>query len=210
MENLRLTTILAQIEPEPIAAAHLKAVAELHFRQLSWSFSGQFGERHILELYEALYKSKHFFGYVYYNKGELIGFVTATTDYADTRRFVIDVFAKKILQTVGVFLRHPRFFLTALESRFIVPRVFSAFGTKAEWLTFVTDTSKAFLSPFVALKLIDALNEHFKAAGIPLYMAQGFKNNPKAIRYYEKLKWRVARPLLMHNVYAYVTTNQGE
>lgn len=210
MENQRLTSILAQIQPEPITTAHLRDVAELHFKQLSWSFSGQFGEKHILELYEALSRSKHFFGYVYYNKGELLGFVTATTDYADTRRFVIDVFRKKILQTVGVFLKHPRFFLTALESRFIVPLVFGSFGTRAEWLTFVTDTAKAFLSPFVALKLIDALNEHFKMAGILLYMAQGFKNNPKAIRYYEKLKWRVAQPLLMHNVYYYVTAESGQ
>lgn len=210
MKNQRLTNILAQIQPEPITTAHLRDVAELHFRQLSWSFNGQFGESHILELYEALSRSKHFFGYVYYNKGELFGFVTATTDYADTRRFVIDVFRKKILQTVGVFLKHPRFFLTALESRFIVPLVFRWFSTRTEWLTFVTDTSKAYLSPFVALKLIDALNEHFKKAGIPLYMAQGFKNNPKAIRYYEKLKWRVALPLLMHNVYYYVTTKPGQ
>ncbi|MGH8670866.1 MAG: hypothetical protein ACREUA_02360, partial [Burkholderiales bacterium] len=126
-------------------------------------------------------------------------------DYADTRRLIMGVFKRKIMKVLQVFVRHPRFFLTALESKFIVPLVFRWFGARAEWLTFVTDTTKGYISPFVALKLIEVLNNHFRNAGVRVYMAQGFKNNPKAMRYYEKLKWRVAAPLLMHNIYYYAT-----
>lgn len=206
MERSRRPDVLAQIRLEPLTAAHIKDVAELHFKQLSWSFNGQFGQDHILELYHALSKSRHFFGYVYYAKGELLGFVTATSDYADTRRLVTKVFQRKIWKAFTVFVRHPRFLLTAIESKFVVPLVFRRYGTRAEWLTFVTDTSRAYFSPLVALKLIEALNDHFKNAGVRIYMAQGYKNNPKAMRYYEKLRWRVATPLLMHNIYYYTTT----
>ena len=201
----RLAGILEGIRIEPVGAAHLKEIAELHFGQLSWSFSGQFGQGHILELYQAIARSPHFFGYACYGRGELLGFVTATTDYEDTRRLAVEVFRRKLPRALWVFARSPRFLLTALESRFAVPLVFRRFGARAEWLTFVTDTSKGYISPFVALRLISALNDHFRDAGIAIYMAQGFKNNPKAMRYYEKLKWRVAQPLLMHNVYYYTT-----
>lgn len=205
IDNQRLGGILAYIQPEPLRHEHLADIADLHYRQLSWSFNGQFGPAHILELYEALYQSKHFFGYVYYNGGQLLGFVTATNEYADTRRLIMGVFKRKIMEVLKVFVRHPRFFLTALESKFVVPLVFRWFSTRAEWLTFVTDTTKGYISPFVALKLIEVLNNHFKNAGVCVYMAQGFKNNPKAMRYYEKMEWRVAAPLLMHNVYYYDT-----
>ena len=86
IDNQHLGGILAHIQPEPLRHEHLADIADLHYRQLSWSFNGQFGPAHILELYEALYQSKHFFGYVYYNGGQLLGFVTATNEYADTRR----------------------------------------------------------------------------------------------------------------------------
>lgn len=197
--------VLTHIQPERVRQEHLADIAALHYRVLFWSFNGQFGPGHIQELYEALYQSKQFFGYVIYINGRLLGFVTATSDYADTRRQIMGVFKRKIMKVLWVFIRHPRFFLTALESKFVVPLVFRWFGARAEWLTFVTDTTKAYISPFVALKLIEVLNNHFRNAGVRIYMAQGFKNNPKAMRYYEKLKWRVAAPLLMHNVYYYDT-----
>jgi len=197
--------VLAQIQPKPLTVAHIRDVAELHFKQLPWSFNGQFGKEHILELYTALAASPHFFGYVFYVEGRLLGFVTATTDYADSRRLLSKVFNRKIWALLKVFARHPRFLLTALESKFLVPLVFRWHGARAEWLTFVTDTSQAYLGPFVALRLIEALNEHMSMAGIRVYMAQGYKNNPKAMRYYEKLRWRVAASLLMHNVYCWTT-----
>ena len=202
----RLNGVLSHLQPEPLRHKHLVDIAELHYRELFWSFNGQLGPKHILELYEALYQSKQFFGYVYYHSGQLLGFITATRDYEDTRRLVMEVYNKKLLKVLQVFVQHPRFFLAALESKFIVPLVFKWFGTRAEWLTFVTDTTKSYIGPFVALRLIEVLNNHFRDADIRVYMAQGFKNNPKAMRYYEKLNWRVAASLLMHNVYYYATT----
>jgi hypothetical protein len=205
IETSRRLDLLDIIQPEPLEARHLADVAELHYRQLSWSFNGHYGKQHVLDLYVALGQSPHFFGYVYYNRGQLLGFVTATSDFRETRRHIMRVYTSKIGQTLMIFLRHPRFFLTALESKFVVPLVFRRFGTTSEWLTFVTDTERNYLAPLVALRLIDVLREHFRRLGVRAYMAQGFKNNPKAMRLYDKLRWQVVSHLLMHNIYWYPT-----
>jgi hypothetical protein len=106
---------------------------------------------------------------------------------------------------LSIFLRHPTYFLAALESRFLVPRIFYRYKTRAEWLTFVTDTRTGTLGPLVAMRLIAAVRQHFFSAGVGCYMAQGFKDNPPAMRMYEKLGWRIVATLPMHNIYHYPT-----
>lgn len=203
----RIDRFLEDIRLEPLSTAHLEDVAKLHYRLLPWSFNGQFGEKHIIELYEALGRSPHFFGYVYYKDAQLIGFVTATTDYRDTRNHIMGVYRKRLIRLLWVFLRHPTFLFAALESKFLVPRVFSRYEATAEWLTFVTDTTKGTLGPFVAMRLINAVREHFGSTGATCYMAQGFKDNPPAMKMYEKLGWRVVATFPIHNIYYYPTKN---
>jgi GNAT superfamily N-acetyltransferase len=201
----RVERLLRDIVLEPLSSDHLEDVAKLHYGLLPWSFNGQFGEAHIIDLYKALGNSSHFFGYVYYRDGHLLGFVTATTDYRDTRNHLLGVYRKKLFKMLWIFLCHPAYLLAALESRFLVPRVFRRYGTHAEWLTFVTDTTTGTLGPLVAMRLIDAVREHFFSVGVGCYMAQGFKDNPPAMRMYEKLGWRIVATLPMHNIYYYPT-----
>lgn len=201
----RIDRLLNEIPLELLSSNHLEDVAKLHFRLLPWSFNGQFGEAHILDLYKSLERSPHFFGYVHYQGGHLLGFVTATTDWRDTRNHLVGVYRKKVFKMLSIFLRHPSYFWAAFESRFLVPRIFQRFKTNAEWLTFVTDTRSEVLGPLVAMRLIAAVRQHFFSNGIAYYMAQGFKNNPPAMRLYEKLGWRVVATLPMHNIYHYPT-----
>jgi hypothetical protein len=201
----RIERLLGDIPLEPLSSKHLDDIAKLHYRLLPWSFNGQFGEAHIIDLYKALGQSPNFFGYVYYRNGQLLGFVTATTDYRNTRKHLLGVYRKKVLKMLSIFLRHPTYFLAALESRFLVPRIFYRYKTRAEWLTFVTDTRTGTLGPLVAMRLIAAVRQHFFSAGVGCYMAQGFKDNPPAMRMYEKLGWRIVATLPMHNIYHYPT-----
>ena len=201
MEISRLTDLLAQIRTEPLALVHLNDIADLHFKELSWSFNGQFGPEHILELYKTLFQSKHFFGYACYDGGRLLGCITGTTDYFDIRNLLVNVYRKKKLAMMKIFLRHPWFFLAALESKLVVPLVFKWLRAKGEVLTLLTDTTRGYIGPLVALKLVGVINEHFSSAGMEIYVGQGFRDNPKAIRYYKKLMWRVVVRLLVHNIY---------
>ncbi|MEK6628245.1 MAG: hypothetical protein AABY53_06430 [Bdellovibrionota bacterium] len=201
----RVSQLINEIQIVPVQASHIEDIARLHFKLLSWSFNGQFGLEHMIEIYRALFNSQYTFGYVYYNNTKLVGFVTATTNYEDTRRHVVAVYKKKLFQTLKILLRNPAYLLSIIESKLIVPIVFRYFGVKSEWLTFVTDTSNIALSPLVALRMIDGVRDHFRDLGIKSYMAQGVKNNPRAIRMYNKLKWRLAARLPIHNIYFYST-----
>lgn len=213
MENIsshsgeRVAQLINKIQLEPLNASHIEDIARLHYKILSWSFNGQFGLEHMIEMYGALLDSPYSFGYVYYSNGNLIGFVAATTNYKDTRRHVLGVYKRKIFQTLGILLCHPKFILGVLESKLLVPIVFRYFGVKSEWLTFVTDTSNSYLSPLVALRMIDGVRDHFYKMGEKAYMAQGVKDNPRAMRMYEKLNWRVAAKLPIHNIYYYPTSS---
>lgn len=201
----RISHLLQEIVPLRLGAEHVADIARLHFRELSWSLNGQFGQDHIYDLYRALAESPHFFGYAYYASGELIGFVTGTTDFEDTRRRIMPIYRRKIGRMLQILLRNPRFLIAALESRFLVPPAFRSLRTKAEWLTFITDTRKGYIAPFVALRLIDSIRDHFREIGVNGYVAQGYKINPKAMALYRKLRWRVAKRLFMHVIYYYPT-----
>ena len=203
--SARVQRLLEDIPLEPLSPRHIDDVARLHYRLLPWSFNGQFGEAHISDLYSALAKSPHFFGYVYYQQGQLLGFVTATTDYRETRSHIPGIYRRRVPRMLWTFLRHPSFFLAALESALLVPRIFRRYGTRAEWLTFVADTTTGTLGPLVAMRLIDSVREHFLRAGVACFMAQGFKDNPPAMRMYEKLGWQIVATLPMHNIYYYPT-----
>ena len=45
--------LLEDIPLEPLSPSHIEDVARLHYRLLPWSFNGQFGEAHIIDLYSA-------------------------------------------------------------------------------------------------------------------------------------------------------------
>jgi hypothetical protein len=203
MSERRGRHLLEGLELLPMRGEHTSDVARLHYNELSWSFNGQLGPEHVRELYEALVRSQFFFGYVIYRNGQLLGFVTATTDSDQMRSSIRRVYRGKLLQVAALMARHPSFLMGVLESLFVVPIVFKRYATKAEWLTFVTNTEVSYLTPLVAIKLIDAVRDHFHACGISTYVAQGVKQNPKAMRLYEKLGWEVAAKLLIHNIYVY-------
>jgi UPF0716 family protein affecting phage T7 exclusion len=203
MSERRGRHLLDGLELLPMRSEHASDVARLHYKELSWSFNGQLGPEHVRELYEALVCSKFFFGYVIYRNGELLGFVTATTDSGQMRSSIRRAYRGKLLRVAALMLRHPSFLMGVLESLFVVPIAFKRYATKAEWLTFVTNTEVSYLTPLVAIKLIDAVRDHFHACGISIYLAQGVKQNPKAMRLYEKLGWDVAARLVIHNIYVY-------
>jgi len=209
MSEKRGQHLLDGLELLPMRAEHASDVARLHHKELFWSFNGQLGPDHVRELYEALVSSKFFFGYVIYRKAQLLGFVTATTDSGQIRSSIRQAYRHKLLRVAGLMSRHPSFLLGILESLFVVPIAFKRHGTKAEWLTFVTNTEVSYLTPLVAIKLIDAVRDHFHACGIQIYLAQGVKQNPKAMRLYEKLGWEVAARLVIHNIYIYRSNARG-
>ena len=199
----RSKQMLAALKLQKIEAHHVPDIADIHYKELSWSFNGRLGAEHVRELYAELVKDPHFFGYAICHQGKVLGFVTATTDSAAIRARIQNVYLRKILRVAGLMLRHPSFLVGALESRFWVPRAFEKLGSKAEWLTFVTNTDSGYLSPFVAIRLIDAVRDHFREVGTDVYLAQGVKQNPKAMRFYDKLGWNVVTRLYIHNIYAY-------
>ena len=200
---------MEKIIPEKMTRDNLDDIVDLHLKILSWSVNGQLGRDHIHELYSNLFNNPHFFGYVYYYKNDLIGFSTATTDYGETRKSIMQVFRKKVLSILTKNVFHPKLMIGFFESRFIVPRVYNKLNVKAEWLTFVTDITKTFLSPFVAAKLIEETDKHFKKLGMN-YIAQGVKKNPKAINYYKKLNWKMVKALFVHNIYLFEIEKQKD
>ena len=203
MSESRGRHLLDELELLAMGREHASDVARLHYKELSWSFNGHLGPEHMRELYEALVCSEAFFGYVIYRKGLLLGFVTATTDSGQMRSSIRRVYRGKLFSVMALLVRYPSFLIGVLESLFIVPVSFRRYATKAEWLTFVTNTEVGYLTPLVAIKLIDAVRDHFHACGVSTYLAQGVKQNPKAIRLYEKLGWEIAAKLMIHNIYVY-------
>jgi hypothetical protein len=191
------------IKIEPITLNNINDIATLHYKILSWSLNGSLGKEHILELYKAIFESSHVFGYICYSGDTTLGFLTATTNSSKTRNSLIKIYANKIPQLIKHLLKKPKDIIAILESKFLVPYIFKKYECNAEWLTFVTDTSNAFITPYVSLGLMAELKDHFKKNDIDFYMAQGIKDNPKAIKYYKKLKWKVVQKLLMHNIYYY-------
>jgi hypothetical protein len=198
--------LLDALDLREMTAEHLAAVSQLHHKELFWSFNGQLGSSHIHELYEELGRNPYFFGYVIVRRGQLLGFVTGTSDSGEMRSSIRKVYERKFARVAALLLRRPGFLLGVLESLFIVPRAFKRHNTKAEWLTFVTDTEAGYLTPLVAIKLIDAVRNHFRELGTHSYLAQGVKQNPKAMRLYEKLGWEVTNRLFVHNIYLYRST----
>ncbi len=200
--------ILQSLNVTLMCKEDIKDVVNLHYKKLHWSFNGQMGKEHIRDLYNALLMSESFFGYVCFQDGQLLGFLTATTDFSKTRSNIATVYMKKLLKLILIILKTPKILLSILESKYLVPIIFNKHKNKAEWLTFVTETDKFYISPFVSVKLMHALNDHYKNLGIQSYMAQGVKNNPRAMKYYEKLNWKVIKSLWVHNIY-YFTTEKG-
>lgn len=184
---------------------HVADVARLHYEELSWSFNGHLGPEHVRSMYASIVGNPRFFGYVIYHDGKLLGFVTATTNSAASRRSILVAYSGKLLRVLLIFARNPLFLVGALESLLVVPYFFRKFQTSAEWLTFVTNTRVPYLTPVVAIKLVDAVRDHFRAAGVGVYLAQGVKKNPKAMSFYEKLGWNVVARLPIHNIYVYRT-----
>lgn len=203
INTARIQRLMDEIIPEPLEWRHLEDLAGLHARQLSWSLNGRMGPEHITDLYRALFSCPCFFGYAWSYNGRLAAFVTATTDYRSTRRHIMSAYKGKMLALLRVALRRPRFIVALLESRFVVPVIFHQHEARGEWLTFITADDNHFLTPFASLKLMDHLRRHYQDRGIGHYMAQGFKDNPKAMRMYEKLGWNIVARLPMHNIYRY-------
>ena len=115
------------------------------------------------------------------------------------------IYYKKLFKLLLIFLRHPGFLLAAVESGYLIPKIFRRYGTRAEWLTFVTDTTVSSLGPLIALRLIDAVRTRFLSEGVDCYLAQGYKRNPPAMKMYEMLDWRIIATFPMHNIYCYST-----
>ncbi len=204
------SALISEIRPEVMTSSHLEDLADLHYRMLSWSFNGRLGKQHIRDLYTALLESKSLFGYVVYHEKRLMGFVTATTDLRETRSCVVKAYHGKMGRLLLLLLKSPKTALTIAESWFLVPRIFRAYGCRAEWLTMLTDTAHFFLTPYISLRLMECLDEHYRRSGVRVYMAQGVKNNPKAMRFYEKLKWKIVRSLFVHHVYYFETSNDAK
>jgi hypothetical protein len=200
--------ILQTLNVRLMSKEDIKDVVDLHYKILHWSFNGRMGKEHIHDLYNALLMSDSFFGCVCFQGEQLLGFLTASTDFSKTRSYVTQVYKKNWLKLLLIILKNPRVLLGILESKFIVPLIFNKHNNNAEWLTFVTDTEKFYISPFVSIKLMQSLNDHFKSLGIQSYMAQGVKNNPRAMKYYEKLNWKVIKSLYVHNIY-YFNSEKG-
>lgn len=203
---LRCQHFLDALDLRKLTAEHLTEVSRLHHKELFWSFNGQLGSAHIRELYEELVRNPHFFGYVIVHKGQLLGFVTGTSNSREMRKSIRKVYERKLTRVAALLLRRPSFLLGVLESLFLVPIEFKRHNTNAEWLTFVTNTEATYLTPLVAIKLIDAVRNHFRECGMHTYLAQGVKQNPKAMRLYDKLGWEVTNRLFVHNIYLYRST----
>lgn len=195
--------LLDQIQVTPLDSEHVEDIATLHQNILWWSFNGRMGKEHIKRLYQSVVDEENSFGFVCYVDGQLLGFVTATKDSFKTRKAVQKVYANHFLTTLWHMVKNPKAILAILESKFVVPPVFRKFDCNAEWLTFVTNTNNFFITPFVATKLMVALNEKFSQLGVKQYMAQGIKANPQALKFYEGLNWKVIQSLFLHNIYQF-------
>ena len=207
MSRNRASHLFDALELRRIGPDDTAAVARLHFAELHWSFNGQLGLSHIQSLYEALAGNANYFGYMVSHQGVPIGFATATTDWRAMRKDIRKAYRGKTLALISACLRDPRTAVGILESVVLSPLIFRWHGARSEWLTFVTDTRSGFLAPLAALKLVDAIRDHFASEGIDVYAAQGVKNNPRAMQLYEKLGWSVVARLFVHNIYKYRSTD---
>ena len=192
---------MEQINVVPLERHHLKDISGLHFQMLPWSFNGQLGQTHIQNLYSALLNDAHVFGSVCYVNNQIMGFLTITNNSKVTRLEIQKVYINKFLKIFMTLILNPKALLTILESKFLVPSVFAKFNCQAEWLTFICNTEHNFLSPFVAAKLMQVMNTDLQNRGIKYYMAQGVRNNPPALKYYQALNWKIVKKLFMHNIY---------
>lgn len=197
----RTQHFLEQIQVVPLETRHLKDMAQLHYQMLPWSFNGQMGANHVYDLYSNVLNDKNVFGSVCYVNGQLMGFLTATMNSKSTRHHIQKAYLSKFFKIVWALIKSPKTVFIILESKFLVPRIFQQHNCKVEWLTFICNTKHSFISPFVAVKLMAQLNKDLAARQVTHYMAQGIKDNPPAMKFYQALNWKIVKRLFMHNIY---------
>lgn len=171
-------------EPEK----HLQAVANLHYKMISWSTIAQLGVKHIYEVYKNLTVLKNTFGYVWIDKnGNLQSFLLATTDSNEARKEIMSTFSiKDIFKMLLLSFKSPKNFLSMVDSLLFIPQFIKKSKTNAEWICWFSDTTEKNQSIGV-LKIFYEMKKHFLELGIKSFIAQGDKRTDSHL-FLERLK----------------------
>jgi hypothetical protein len=189
---------------EPMTGRDIADVVVLHRRSINWSMTSRLGEEHVRALYGSLLAQPHFFGFVCREQNRLIGFTTATFDYRATRAILGRLYGRHFARILLMALANPLDLINILESRLLIPRLFSKFDTRAEWLSLVADAAEAQLAPAATVALIRQVRAAFRDAGVDCFLGQSYARNKVQLRkLYGLFGGTVVRRLLVNDFYVF-------
>lgn len=188
--------------------AHLERIVDLHCRVLYWSINSRLGKDHIFDLYQTMLADPQAFGFAYLVKNELVGFITATTDNAHTKKLLYSRYTvKKYLTLLKLSCLDIMTFVDLIENKLLIPSVVKKSGTKAEIVTWITDQEN-FLSPMAAVKCMDAALGYLRGKNIHRVICQVAKYDEKPNKYYVNSAVPLLRSFVRNNIYLMNTDSQ--
>lgn len=184
-----------------LTSSDLAHVASLHHRVLGWSINGRLGRDHIVRLYRVLEEDPGFFGFVDEQKGELRGFITATSNHAVTRKRLLKAFSwKEYVRMLANAIIHPVDFLELFENAVLVAAQIRKSELNAEILTWVTDTSQ-FSSPVVATRLFNGMVRELQQKGFSQALAQVVRYDASPNKFHQSRGTRLLKSFYRTNIY---------
>jgi hypothetical protein len=191
---------------EPMSVGDVEAIAALHRRSIDWSMTSQLGHDHVRTLYATLLAQPHFFGFVCYDSGRLVGFSTATFDYPATRATLAKLYGRHLPRILLMALAKPKYLVNLIESRFLLPRLYAQIDTRAEWLSLVSNPSESRLAPAATVALIRRVMATFRQAGVKSVVGQSYARNRRGLReFYARFGGTVVRKLWINDFYVFRT-----
>lgn len=185
----------------PVEEKHIEKIVDLHYKVLYWSMNSQLGRGHLENLYNSLIKDDKTFGFVYFSRDKLIGFITLTTDYEHTRKVIFSNYnLKKYLQLIWVCIKKPLNFVDIFENMFLIPGLLKNIKTNTEIITWVTDLED-FKSPVAAVKTMQAARNFLKDKGIMSSFAQVAKYDSKPNNFHKSAKNKLVKSYIRNNIY---------
>lgn len=168
----------------PLRRDHAARVAELHCAALAGDFLPSLGKEFLTVFYEGALDLHVGFGFVAMEQDHLVGFVLGSTDTnALFRKVAVSRAIPLGLRVMTAVFRQPSLISNVLET-FLYPSKENV-AEKAELVVIGLDT--AFRGRGLGRKLVDALDNAFRAQQIRSYKVTVLQSNVGANKFYQAL-----------------------